>query len=514
MTLRRRLGLVALTYITLMFVGGISALVAATVRADNASAGRALTIGVQQVGALRAAYLDMETGQRGFVISGNSTFLEPFDNGRAEAGRLESQLAVLARRDASMAEDVAAVSTGGSRWLGDIALPSIAARENDPTSSVDEAVIARGKPLFDELRVSLTRLEQVLERRTEAADHRRERAARLMTWLVLTAPAVGIIVTVLAGVLLNRWVVHPLEAMTGALRRIRSGDLAAHVPARGAPDVVELGTSIDEMRRTIGRQLDAAVRAREAVEQNAVLALRVRDELAGDIGLLPSGWTGAAALLAAEGLVAGDCYDVALISPTRLGVVVLDIAGHGGAPAVVALKCKEILRASLRAQMAPGDAVAHLAGQVGDLDGSFLTAFVATVDTVTGTLRYANAGHPPALLALDGSLEELMPTGPLVGPFPSTWKTAERTITHGGQLAVYTDGLIEARNSDRAFYGMERLTAMMLSVPCVDAQPVVEACFADLAAFSPERLIDDVTMVILCRECPDEDHDGDAGNGT
>jgi phosphoserine phosphatase RsbU/P len=151
--------------------------------------------------------------------------------------------------------------------------------------------------------------------------------------------------------------------------------------------------------------------------------------------------------------------------------------------------------------MSPGEAVAHLAGQVGDLNESFLTAFVATVDTVSGECRYANAGHPPPLFHNDQLLEELMPTGPLVGPFPGVWTTATRQIAFGGQLAVYTDGLTEARDERRTFYGMERLAAQVLSVPCKDAQHVIDVCFSDLASFSSQRLVDDVTMVILCRDC-------------
>ena len=78
-----------------------------------------------------------------------------------------------------------------------------------------------------------------------------------------------------------------------------------------------------------------------------------------------------------------------------------------------------------------------------------------------------------------------------------------RVIGLGGQLAIYTDGLTEARNTGRAFYGMERLTERVMSVPCVDAQHVIDACFADLKTFRSERLMDDVTMVIVCRDCPD-----------
>ncbi len=505
MRLRRRLGLVAVAYIALMVAGGVAALIAARSRAEHAAGGRSLTVGLEQVGAMRTAYLDMETGQRGFDLTGDEAFLEPFDLGRRSAQTLEPAIRSVVSGDRALESSLEAIATVGSRWLSESAEPTIAARR---ARSVDEASVQRlegGKALFDELRVDLDQLAAGLEVRRDRADAQRERAARWLTILVMSAPALAIAVTFLASQLLNRWILHPIDAMGIAVERIRSGDLAGTVPALGPPDVAELGQRVDDMRRTLSAQRDHELRGRESVEQNALLAIRVRNELAADVGEMPPGWTGAASMLPAEGIVAGDCYDVTLLSPTVLAAVVIDIAGHGGGPAVAALRCKEILRAALRARMSPGRAIAHLAGQVGDLNESFLTAFVATINTVNGECHYASAGHPPALLQTDGVLEELMPTGPLIGPFPGDWTTETRSIGPGGQLAMYTDGLTEARNATRAFYGMERLTAKVMSVPCVDAQHVIDACFADLKAFRSERLVDDVTMVIVCRDCPDPD---------
>ena len=170
----------------------------------------------------------------------------------------------------------------------------------------------------------------------------------------------------------------------------------------------------------------------------------------------------------------------------------------------MALKSKEILRAALRVPLPPGEALALLAEQVSDMAPSFLTAFVALIDTVSGRCQYANAGHPPPLLAHHkGDLVELPLTGPILGAFTATWRTEEVAIPPGGKLAVYTDGLHEARNSADEFYGMERLAALVITLPCEDAGPVIKACFDDLHAFSPARLVDDVTMVLICRACPE-----------
>jgi serine phosphatase RsbU (regulator of sigma subunit) len=192
-----------------------------------------------------------------------------------------------------------------------------------------------------------------------------------------------------------------------------------------------------------------------------VLAVQVRSELEGDLGDFPAGWTIAAGLRPAEGVVAGDCYEVGLISPTTIAITVLDIAGHGAEAAIAALKCKELLKAGLRAGLAPGRALDWLNAQEQGLDPLFLTAFVAVLDAPTGYGTFANAGHPPALVARGDSITTLRPTGPILGPIPGGWQTGELQLEEGDKLVVFTDGLIEARDESRAFYGDERLSALV-----------------------------------------------------
>jgi CHASE3 domain sensor protein len=77
MRLRRRLGLVAAAYVALMLAAGLAALAASKSRANSAAKGRSLTVALEQVGQMRSAFLDMETGVRGFEITADDTFLEP-----------------------------------------------------------------------------------------------------------------------------------------------------------------------------------------------------------------------------------------------------------------------------------------------------------------------------------------------------------------------------------------------------------------------------------------------------
>ena len=300
-----------------------------------------------------------------------------------------------------------------------------------------------------------------------------------------------------------------MDRMLSAVRTIAAGDLSSSIAVGGAADVAEVGASINAMRTTMVDRLaeaerlrEVADRAREAIEQSATVTLQLRSELANELGAFPPGWTAAANLLPAVGWVAGDCYDVTLVSPHVLGIIVIDIAGHGAPQAIMALRCKEILRAGLRMGLDPGAALDLLSEQVGDLHPTFVTAFVAVVDTSTGACLYANAGHPPALLAdHDNTVHHLGPTGPLLGVFASTWTTVSAHMGPGAKFAVYTDGLTEARDESEAFYGMERFAELVVTLPCEVAESVIETCFDDLHAFRPSRFSDDVTIVLVCREC-------------
>ena len=305
--------------------------------------------------------------------------------------------------------------------------------------------------------------------------------------------------TLAAAFLTRRWVTRPLERLAGAVRSARAGRVGVIAP-QGPPEIADLARDVDAMRLQMNRALYDAVRARETIEQSASVVLQLRSELATGVEQLPDGWTVAAQLQAAEGVVAGDCYDVIQLPPSRLGLVVVDISGHGAVSGILALRCKELLRAGLRDGFEPDEAVLWASEQLDDLaEETFLTAFVAVIDLKTGDVTYANAGHPPALLCSPSHAAELAPTGPIVGPFAGPWQNASAGLDPGDTLAVYTDGLIEVRNAAGKEFGLQRLTDLVCGAAPDDAEAIVKRCVDDVTSFAPGRLRDDVTIVLLCR---------------
>jgi serine phosphatase RsbU (regulator of sigma subunit) len=364
------------------------------------------------------------------------------------------------------------------------------------------------------LRISAQRDDAVAEQRELIAGVQltpeREAALRagetrldeLRTQLNITigvALGVALATTLVAAFLVRRWVTRPLDRVGRAVRSARAGKVGV-VPPHGPPEIADLARDVDNMRLQMNRALYDALRARETIEQSASVVLMLRSELASDVEDLPDGWSVAAQLQPAEGIVAGDCYDVIKLSPSSLGLVVVDISGHGAISGILALRCKELLRAGLRNGLEPDEAVQWAADQLGDLgDETFLTAFVGVVDLGSGGLRYANAGHPPALVCSSAQARELEPTGPIVGPLVGPWRTAFAGLERGDTLAIYTDGLVEVRNEQQEEFGPERLSDLVREASRDEADAIAKRCIDEISSFAPGRLRDDVTVVLLRR---------------
>jgi serine phosphatase RsbU (regulator of sigma subunit)/CHASE3 domain sensor protein len=474
-------------------------------RDDSAEHGRTVRIAREHVERLRAAYSDQETGERGYVISTSDDLLAPYREGRREATRLVRSL----RADASDIEGIEPlldrVVASAQRWHAQASEPEIAAvGTGNQAAALESIASGSGAALFDRLRTDLDALDRRVTDVGTTADDRAANTRRKLTVLVVVFVVLLFAGTVVAAWLIRRWVTRPIDRLVSDVRRVRAGDLDAPIRASGPPEIAELAEDIDDMRRAIDEQRLDAERARAAVEQNAAVVLALRSQLEPEVGELPEGWTTAAQLRAAEGVAAGDCYDLVRLRSGDLGLIVVDIAGHGATEGILALRCKELLRASLAAEVAPGDAVEAAAEQLGEMGPEvFLTAFVAVVNTQNGSIRYANAGHPPAFISSSERDIDLDPTGPLVGPFlgatKSSWGTSIATMTPGDNLCAYTDGVIEIRNADNAFFGPERLRDLIRQSRRDAAPVIVKRCLDEAQSFSQGRMRDDATIVILCR---------------
>lgn len=229
--------------------------------------------------------------------------------------------------------------------------------------------------------------------------------------------------------------------------------------------------------------------------------------------------------------VSGDFYDAFTLTPSgNLFFVVGDVCDKGVGAALFMALFRSLIRASAdpvgggAIQMiggrrtlvmqslesaSPADLLTRVAGftnnYIARLHGRtnmFATTFLAVLDPDYGTLDYVNAGHEPALIvAVDGSIRELRPTGPALGMMPdSTFKAMSTTLERGESLVAFTDGLAEARSPSGAVYGGERLRESLRAHREGTASELVHGVLDTLAAFTLQaEPHDDLTMLAAKR---------------
>jgi PAS domain S-box-containing protein len=150
-----------------------------------------------------------------------------------------------------------------------------------------------------------------------------------------------------------------------------------------------------------------------------------------------------------EAAIGGDWYDAIERDDGRLAVVVGDVVGHGLRAATVMGQLRNAFRAYALVEQSPAVTLARLNRLVGkDTRELMATALYLLIDRDTGDVRYASAGHPPALVIGPEGARFLENTGsvPLGTADPVLYRERTDRIEPGATLLLYTDGLVERRD--------------------------------------------------------------------
>ena len=447
---------------------------------------------------LSRALLDQETGVRGFVLTGNEDFLQPYIKGRQDEQTAVDRLRSEIKDRPDLEGDMLAVEQAATTWQtrsAEVFIADVRAGRGEQARTALASDLAQQQ--FDAVRSAVAALDADLSTKRAAAEHRLRTATRQLI-VLLTATAVGLAVAGAAALwAFNRWIIVPLARLVREVRAVADGDITHEVAGTGPPDLVSLGRDVEAMRERIVTELDRAVRAREALEQRGELVLRLREGLAPSEAHAP-GLPHAARLIPAEGMLAGDFYDVFELDGGGVGLLVVDVAGHGADAGLFAYRLKALLSSAVRSSLDPGAALDWTAQQLGDTAERFATAILVMLDVETGRGRYASAGHHPPLVLRHHGATQLPPTGPLLGPLDGVWRTEEFVLGDGDLLVTFTDGLVEARNHDGMEFGVEQLVAVLSAHRADGTEAMVEACVGAVRAHvGGRRLADDCTIVLL-----------------
>ncbi len=249
--------------------------------------------------------------------------------------------------------------------------------------------------------------------------------------------------------------------------------------------------------------------------QESLLPSRLPDVPGVEVGLryLPAG----------EVDVGGDFYDLFETSPgdrsgdadssgpySSWGVAIGDVCGKGAeaAAAVLAL-ARYTIRAVAMHEARPSAVLAGLneamLRQRSERDDhKFCTIAYARLETQGPAQRGARVavcrgGHPaPVLLKAGGSIQKIGDPGRAIGVFENLGLTEQEiNLLPGDALVLYTDGVVEARSPDGAFFGEERLVSLLRSSAGLDASTLAGRVETAVLEFQENNPHDDVAVLVL-----------------
>lgn len=188
----------------------------------------------------------------------------------------------------------------------------------------------------------------------------------------------------------------------------------------------------------------------------------------------------------------------------QLGFVIGDVAGHGVSSALVMALSSGLLGKIGQNNKSPANVLKRANDDIRKFIEnshiSHLTAFYGVLNIDSYEFTYSNAGHHPALLIhSDLSMEELNTDGILLGMFPNEQFEEQTTFLRSGdRLILYTDGIIESKNSNHEEFGISRLQDILRDHHDKSIDRILEQIYEEVRIFSGSiESKDDKTLVII-----------------
>ena len=357
---------------------------------------------------LQKAIIDIETGQRGFVITGKERFLQPWRAGREAFPPGAARLIEFADTPAGKAR-ARRIAEAGKSYIRDYSIPLVqAARRGDP-SARSVATTEQGKERVDDIRSQFARLisadREQLTRRQEAADDDAERAIT-----IATIGLVGSIILMLIG---GAYGVHalvlPIRRTSSMAGRLAEGDFGVRLPESGPDEIGALERSFNTMADSLeasrselmasrARVVAAADESRRRIERDihdgaqqrlvhAVIVLKLARRAIGDDGGEPA-----------------QLVDEALDHAQRANVELRELA-HGILPGVLR---RGGLRAGVEALASRAPLPVSVNVTPERLPQSVeATAYFITAEALTNVVKHSHARRAEVEASLDGNVLHL-----------------------------------------------------------------------------------------------------------
>ena len=261
------------TVLGLLVVVAVLAVVALTAQTRDVSDELASSILPAQAQAyrLQGALVDQETGVRGYAITGDPRFLQPYTSGRSTEQAAAAELRTEIGRKQPLAGDLGRVERAAAGWRASYALPLISRARSGPLSGRDLTLLDQSKNSFDHLRALFAVQNTHLAAASHADQASLARARSFQDAVYVVILLVFVLAAAALAVLLDRAVIRPVHRLRAASELVAEGDYTHHIRPTGPADLWAVSAAVEGMRSELVTALEAsrdaqALAARQAAD--------------------------------------------------------------------------------------------------------------------------------------------------------------------------------------------------------------------------------------------------------
>lgn len=311
---------------------------------------------------------------------------------------------------------------------------------------------------------------------------------------------------IILAIFLSRRVSRPIEVLTYRVKRMGSGEFDEVISIDAQYEIEELADAFNKMSQSLKRyveELKITTAEKERAQTELSIGSRLQQSLLPIKSPVMDGFDiHGTSIPALE--VGGDYFGYIDFPDGQLGIAIGDAAGKGLGAAMFVASCRAACMAvslktrDLREILSVTN---RLLTRDSEVNAMFVTFFASLLDPQTRVLKYSNAGHnPPVVLREQGKkIQELPFAGTALGIFDDSEYAEETLQLYPGDIVFYyTDGVVEAKNSENEFYGKQRLYDFLGNVSDHSARTIIEKLTEDLMSFTGDApQFDDITMVVI-----------------
>lgn len=273
-------------------------------------------------------------------------------------------------------------------------------------------------------------------------------------------------------------------------------------------EIGDLARSIEKMARNVAnyvKDIDSLTKDKQAYRAELAIARQIQMGLVPkDFDIVDGMGVRIDGVMEAAKYVGGDLYDFMILDGGKIALSVGDVSGKGVPAALFMSRTKALMEDHTVHRSNPAEVFTEVNNALAKENNQmlFVSSWLGIMDTYSGSIDFANAGHcPPLVWRYETKRAEYveMEPCPVLGVVPDAeYRVESITLSPGDRIMIYTDGVTEANDSYEEFYGSDRLREVFEDTAGNTIGDQIKVIREDIKTFvGNAEQFDDITILVL-----------------